>query len=130
VFVAAKGENPQDVVHAARSSYKEFSFSMADLRDKLGKGGVKDGVQSTKPRDPTPPKDSQPMETDQEVTLIDLRDRITGKPAPAKVELTTKLKDVSEPAFRDKKEVERNAKALADKMLLRKKNAHNRHPWT
>jgi hypothetical protein len=40
------------------------------------------------------------METDQEVTIIDLRDRITGKPAPAKVELTTKLKDVIEPAFR------------------------------
>ena len=66
---------------AARSSYKEFSFSTTDLRDKLGKGGAKESVKSTNPRDPTPPKDSQPMETDQEVTIIDLRDRITGKPA-------------------------------------------------
>jgi hypothetical protein len=75
------------------------------------------------------------MKTDQEITIVDLREKITGKPAPARVELSTKLKGVSDPAFtdvryKDKKEVERNAKALADKRIQRKKNAHNRHPWT
>jgi hypothetical protein len=64
-----------------------------------------------------------------------VREKITGKPALARVDLSTKLKDVSEPAFtdirdKDKKKVERNAKALADMRILWKKNAHNRHPWT
>jgi hypothetical protein len=85
----------------ARASYQEFKFSSADLRDKLGKGGVKEGVQSTKPRDPSPPNNSQAMETDQEITIVDISEKIFGKPAPARVELSTKLKTVSDPAFTD-----------------------------
>ena len=60
-----------------------------------------EGVKSTKPRDPSPPKDIQAMETDQEIKIVDLRAKITGKPAPARVELSTKLKPVSDPAFTD-----------------------------
>ena len=110
---SSPGENPEDAVQAARNNYLEFSFSGGDLRDKLGKGGAKEGVKSTKPRDPVPHKDFQPMKTDQEVSIIDLRDRITGKQAPAKLELTTKIKPVSKPAvtdvrLKDQKEAERN----------------------
>jgi hypothetical protein len=50
VIAAAKGKNPQDVVLTARSSYKEFSFSTTDLRNRLGKGGAREGVKSTNPR--------------------------------------------------------------------------------
>jgi hypothetical protein len=53
-----------------------------------------------------------------------------GKPAPAKLVLTTKPKDIAdlvykEIRYRDKVEVERNSKANIDKL---KKNAHNYNP--
>jgi hypothetical protein len=101
-------------VQAARNKYLEFSFSATDLREKLGKGGSKEGVKSTNPRDPVPDKDPLPMETDQEANIIiDLREKISGKPVPPKLELSTKPKIVTKPLvtdvrLKDKKEKERN----------------------
>ena len=96
MLITASGENPENVVMTARTSYLEFTFSTDDLRDKLGKGGLKEGVKSTNPRDPSPPKDILAMEVDQEIKIVDLRAKITGKPAPTRVELTTKPKPVSQ----------------------------------
>jgi hypothetical protein len=87
---ASNGENPQAVVHTARSSYKEYSFNVTVLMDTIGKGGAKESVQSTTQRNPTPTNDGQPLKTDKEIIVVDLRDKITGKPAPAKLDLTTK----------------------------------------
>ena len=112
--MASKRENPEDAVQAARNKYLEFSFSATDLREKLGKGGSKEGVKSTNPRDPVPDKDPLPMETDQEGNIIiDLREKISGKPVPPKLELSTKPKIVTKPLvtdvrLKDKKEKERN----------------------
>jgi hypothetical protein len=90
VISTASRENPENVVMTARTSYLEYTFSADDLRDKLDKGGLKEGVESTTPRDPSPPKDILAMEVDQEIKIADLRAKITGKPAPPRVELNTK----------------------------------------
>jgi hypothetical protein len=84
--------------------------------------------------EPTPLNDGQPMETEQEIIVVDMRDKITGKPAPAKLELSTKPKPIAESVykdnrFRNKVEVEQNSKANIDRKQRLKKNAHKHHPW-
>jgi hypothetical protein len=132
----ASGENPENVVMTARSNFLGYTFAADDLRDQLDQGGLKEGVKSTTPKDPSPTKDIQVMEVDQETEITDLRAKITGKPAPPRVELNTKPKQVK-PAFtsrdvrfKDQEKMLKNSKALTEQKIERKKNTPNRHRWT
>jgi hypothetical protein len=76
------------------------------------------------------------MEIDQVIVVPDLRAKITGKPAPPRVELSTKPKQPkrafasNDVRFKNQARMLLNAKALTAKALERKKNAPNRHRWT
>ena len=75
----------------------------------------------TPPRDPSPPRDTEAIDIEQVLVIPDLRAKITGKPAPPRVELSTKPKQ-PKPAFasndvRFKKQAKMllNAKAITAK---------------
>ena len=70
VLIIASGENPENVVMTARTSYLEYTFSADDLMDKLNKGCLKECVKSTTPRDPSHPKDILATEVDQEIEIV------------------------------------------------------------
>jgi hypothetical protein len=78
------------------------------------------------------------MEVEQEMVIPDLRAKITGKPAPPRVELTTKPKQPKPPfairnvRFKNQAKMLVNTKALTTKALERKKNAPQQAPldWT
>ena len=89
---SASGESPENVVMTARSNFMGFTFTATDQGVLLAQGGLKEVIQSNTPRDPSPPKDTQVMEVDQVMVIPDLRAKITGKPAPPRVELSTKPK--------------------------------------
>ena len=100
----------------AREEYQGYSFDQADLRDKIRSSGTKDTADdSTVQRLHSPPNDSlpTPMDTDSGCKVGDLRDLITGIPAPSKRELFTqpKLTEVqplfqsSDVRWKDSKEV-------------------------
>ena len=98
LLTSASGESPENVVNNARSNFMVFTFTGTDQGVQLAQGGLKEVVQSNTPRDPSPPRDTEAMEVDQVMVIPDLRAKITGKPAPPRVELSTKPKQ-PKPAF-------------------------------
>ena len=98
MMTCAFGESPENMVMTARSNFMGFTFTATDQGVQLAQGGLKEVVQSNTPRDPSPPRDTEAMEVDQVMVIPDLRAKITGKPAPPRVELSTKPKQ-PKPAF-------------------------------
>jgi serine/arginine repetitive matrix protein 1 len=76
------------------------------------------------------------METDEVIVVPDLRAKITGKPAPPRVELSTKPKQPKpvfaskDVRFKNQSKMLLNVKALTAKAVERKENFPNKHRWT
>ena len=84
----ATGENPVDILSRARRG--GYSFTNVDLRDKIKSSGTRDmAAESIVERPHTPPSDSQPGQADSSCSVTDLRNLITGKKPPPKLELFT-----------------------------------------
>ena len=102
----------------------------------LDQGGLKEVVQSNTPRDPSPVRETEAMETDEVIVVPDLRAKITGKPAPRRVELSTKPKQPkpvfasNDVRFKEQSKVLLNVKVLTAKAVERKKNYPSKHRWT
>ena len=82
----SKRENPSSIIDAASARYEGFRFCI-DLRDKLSKVGTM-GDLRVEPRNPPLHQETEqqvPMETEQVIPEVDLRSKITGKPAPPKL---------------------------------------------
>jgi hypothetical protein len=120
---SASGESPENVVMTARSNFMGFTFTGTDHGVQLAQGGLKEVVQSNTPRDPSPARDTEAMEIDQVIVVPDLRAKITGKPAPPRVELSTKPKPVfasNDVSFKNQARMLLKAKALTAKAVERK----------
>ena len=85
----ARGDCPTSIVARARLVYRGYSFHQADLREKIRQSGTKDNADSNFQRLLSQFHDSLPMDVDSGAQVGDLRNRITGIPAPDKLELFT-----------------------------------------
>ena len=56
---SASGEKPENMVMTARLNFMGFTFTATEQGVLLAQGGLKEGVKSTTPRDPSPPGTSR-----------------------------------------------------------------------
>ena len=85
----ARGDCPSSIVARARLVYHGYSSHQADLREKIRQSGTKDSADNTVQRLLSPPQDNLLMDIDSGAQVNDLRNRITGIPAPDKLEFFT-----------------------------------------
>ena len=128
----ATGENPVEILSRARRSYRGYSFTITDLRDKIHGSGTRDMAAESTVQRPHIPPDSQPGQADSSGNVTDLRNLITGKKPLPKLELfTDKPCDITSQDVRNQaKEItEKNIKFSKAEKLRKLKKSVKLYDW-